>query len=240
MGLCSEFGPLLHDFLHKAQGIAIDAESQAARRGAIRKHVPQVPVAFRAQNFNPRHAVALIGAKPDILPSHRKQKRRPARAAVELIIAPKERQVTARAVILALKVIIFQNPAEGGVSAMRAQDLVLIGLQALAPFRVGQNQLIVAFRARFFGFQGVPGQSFLLAVAGRRVAAVHGQRRGERRDPRDGDCSDGVHLLCLYGDWEFGVLAKNKGKPPSWRAFDTSTIRYAAICRSTSPDPPDP
>lgn len=104
--------------LDKRQAVGVDAVAVAGGLGAVGEDVAEVAVASGAEHFESNHAVAAVGAHPHAIRLGGLEERRPACARVELRVAAEKRKFAAGAVVHALLLVVVEDAAEGGLSAM--------------------------------------------------------------------------------------------------------------------------
>ena len=110
----------------------INAVAQAGRLGAVVEDVAEMTAAAPAMHLGANHAVAAIDGLADIA-LDRGIEARPARAALELGLGRKQRQVAAGAGENALAVLLQQRTGAGPLGAMIAQDLILLRCELGTP-----------------------------------------------------------------------------------------------------------
>src|SRR4051812_31229168 len=102
----------------------------------------QVPAASRAHDFGAHHEVRAVLAGLDGLAEHRVGEARPAGAGLELRVGAEQRVAAAGAAVdavaLLVDVLALPRALRGGV----AQDVVLVGVELLAPLLVGLCDLL--------------------------------------------------------------------------------------------------
>ena len=106
-------------------------------------------VAACAEDFDTAHAVAVIHAVPEVFVIVRLGVAGPAGAGIELIFALEEGEVATDAVVGAVAFAFEVDAAEGGFGAVVAEDAVLLGVEALLPFFVGEDEFVFAFGGGF-------------------------------------------------------------------------------------------
>src|SRR5919106_1264277 len=115
----------------------VDAEAQAGRAWAVRKHVPEVAAARGAHHFGPHHAVAPVLLGDDAVEARGLHEARPAGARVVLRLRAEELRAAAGAAIdpRLLRVDVFAG--ERALRALAPQHLVLLRRELRAPLGVG-------------------------------------------------------------------------------------------------------
>src|SRR5687767_9683733 len=124
------------------QGGAVDAVAQPALIArAVVEDVTQVPLAARADDLGADHAVRGVAMLLDraVFGAH---EARPARAAVELGTAFEQGLPAPGAGIFAGSFVLLVLAGERPLGAVLTQDLVLLRRQPLAPFGIGQVDLV--------------------------------------------------------------------------------------------------
>src|SRR5689334_21391313 len=115
---------------------AIHAVAQACRLRSIIEDVAEMPAATPAMYLSAQHPkCAVLGGAHRIV--ERLEKTRPTSAAFEFGIRGKQRQVTAGTCESALAMLLQQRARPRPLGTFLAQDLVLLGGELGAPFRVG-------------------------------------------------------------------------------------------------------
>jgi hypothetical protein len=97
----------------------------------IRKDVPEVAAAARADLLRTNHAVTAIADPADMRLIERPEEARPAGAGVEFRIRPEKRQPAEPARVRALLLVVEKYAAEGSLGAVLEQHAPLIAAEAL-------------------------------------------------------------------------------------------------------------
>src|SRR6266849_5230149 len=122
------------------QGDAVHAVPKARGLGTIVEDVAEMPSAPAAVHFRANHEELAVGRSPD-RSLEGGPEAGPARAAVELRVRGKERQVAAGAGIGAAPVLLVERARPGMLRAVLAQHPELLGRQEAAPLRLGPGDL---------------------------------------------------------------------------------------------------
>jgi hypothetical protein len=121
--------------------VAVHAISQAGRSRAIRKNMPEMPVAGGAADFRSAHPEGAIlelahGIRPDGL-----EETRPAASGIEFRIRDEERILACCTAVKSWTLLMKMRTRAGTLRAVLAQDLVLFGREPVAPFGIGSVEL---------------------------------------------------------------------------------------------------
>src|SRR5262245_33646997 len=140
--LTRRFAKALPSLRLEVHGDAIDAVAQVRRRRAVLEYVAEMAAAAAAMHLGAHHAVAaVLGAL------HRARDRiveaRPAGAALELLLGDEQRLAAARAGEGAGALLVIERAAAGGLGAVAAQDVVLLGREQAAPLLVGVGDRVL-------------------------------------------------------------------------------------------------
>src|SRR3546814_17388157 len=104
----------------------------------------EMPVAVRTAHFGADHAVAGVADFVDRIDVDRRGEAGPARSAVIFFLGIEQFRAAARAIIDAVGLVAVIFAGEGPFRAAFPQDMILFGGKALAPFGVGQVELVHA------------------------------------------------------------------------------------------------
>src|SRR5438270_7530509 len=131
-----------HLFWGELQGTAVDAVAQAGWLRAVREHVAQVAAAAAADDLGAGHPVARVGVGLDRFGEGRLGEARPPGARLELGVGAEQVGAAARAPVHPGVLAVDVLAGEGGLGALLAQDLVLLGRELLAPLVIAPGDLL--------------------------------------------------------------------------------------------------
>ena len=122
----------------QVQSARVDAVAQAGGVRTVVEHVSEVASAAAAQDLGPPHPEAAVLANLDVLRDGRLVEAGPAGAGIELGVGAEQLGATAGAVVHPVVLDVHVLARERPLGAVAAQDLVLVGREALPPLLVSQ------------------------------------------------------------------------------------------------------
>src|SRR5690606_10825313 len=136
-------------------------------------------LAPRADDFGSGHAVRCVAVLLDRVIARRLDEARPSGARVEFVVALEQRLPAAGAEVLARGLVLLILAGEGALGAALAQHGILLRRQPLAPFGVGEVDLLV-------GHHDLLSGEYRSATSGPqgRLAARSGPAAERREQPR--------------------------------------------------------
>ena len=116
----------------------VDAVAETRRVGPVVEHVTEVAAAGGARDLGACHPVAGVRLRDDAVERRRLVEARPAAARLELRVGAEELRAAAGAAVHTVAVLVPVCARESTFRSLLAENLVLLGREALTPLLLGQ------------------------------------------------------------------------------------------------------